>query len=281
MTQHRPVVLITGATSGLGRHLAQRLAAQRATVLVHGRDRDRVHLLCRQLTEEGGTAHPYVADLADLAEVRALARRLLAEQPRVDVLINNAGVGPGPLGAPRELSRDGHELRFAVGYLAPYLLTHLLLPALRGSAAARVVNVGSAAQAEIALDDLSMAERYDGWIAYGRAKLALASFTMDLAAETASDGIGVVCVHPADLMPTALVRETGLAPQSTVEQGAEAVLRLVAAPPAEFVSGSYHHGPGRATPHDDVLDPARRDALRTRTRRMLGAWLGPRRGPAG
>ena len=271
MTNHGPVTLITGATSGLGLHLAQHLGAQGVTLLVHGRDHERVHQLCRQLEKRGSTAQPYVADLADLAAVRALGQRILAEQPRLDVLVNNAGVGPGPLGAPREISRDGHELRFAVGYLAPYLLTRLLLPALRNSAAARVVNVGSAAQMEIEFDDLSMADQYDGWIAYGRAKLALASFSMDLAAESAPDGIGVACVHPADLMPTPLVHETGLAPQSTIEQGVEAVMRLVSAPSTEFVSGGYYHGLSCATPHTDVLDAGKRKALREATAHVLAS----------
>ncbi|GGX12910.1 3-oxoacyl-ACP reductase [Streptomyces malachitofuscus] len=263
-------VLVTGATSGLGLHLAEELAGRGATLLLHGRDAGRLDALCRRLGDRhGGRAHPYAADLSSMAEVRDLAARVAGEWPRLDVLINNAGVGPGPEGAERELSRDGHELRFAVGYLAPYELTRLLLPVLRRSGAGRVVNVGSAAQAEIDLEDLDMSGFYHNWAAYGRAKLALASFTVDLAAETADDGLLVNCVHPADLMPTALVAETGLAPASTLEEGADAVLRLVTAPAAEIGTGGYFHGTGKAEPHDDVRDPGRRAALRQATERLL------------
>ncbi|MFD5315755.1 SDR family NAD(P)-dependent oxidoreductase [Streptomyces sp. NPDC127098] len=269
MTIDQRTVLITGATSGLGSDIAARLAARGATLLLHGRDPDRLHALCQDLGERGATAYPYVADLAALDEVRDLGRRLVADWPRLDVLVNNAGVGPGSPGATRQLNRDGHELRFAVNYLAPYALTRQLLPALRRSAAARVVNVGSAAQADLDLDDLMMAGGYDGWLAYGRAKLALASFSVDLAEELASDGITVNCLHPADLMPTPMVRETGLRPMSTIEQGTEAVLRLVCDPVAETGSGAYHHGPNRAEPHADVRDPEKRRLLREATERIL------------
>jgi NAD(P)-dependent dehydrogenase (short-subunit alcohol dehydrogenase family) len=269
MTTDQRTVLITGATSGLGRAVAEQLAAPDTTLLLHGRDPDRLHVLCHELKERGATAHPYVADFAELEEVRGLGRRVVAEWPRIDVLINNAGVGPGNAGAARELSRDGHELRFAVNYLAPYVLTRLLLPALERSAAARVVNVGSAAQADIDLDDLTMNRGYDGWLAYGRAKLALASFSVDLAEELTGTGITVTCVHPADLMPTRMVLETGLRPLSTIEEGTEAVLRLVEAPAAETGTGTYHHGLTPAEPHSDISHPTKRHLLRDATERIL------------
>ena len=135
-------VLITGATSGLGRYLAQELAEADWNVLVHGRDHGRVEDLCAEL----GGARGYVADLAWLADVRELAARIRAEVPRLDVLVNNAGIGFGAPGDGRQLSGDGHELRFAVNYLAPVLLTRLLVPLLTASAPSRVVNVGSLGQ---------------------------------------------------------------------------------------------------------------------------------------
>ncbi|WP_298567965.1 SDR family NAD(P)-dependent oxidoreductase [Streptomyces luteogriseus] len=269
MPMSHKTVLVTGATAGLGRRLTERLADRGATLLLHGRDEERLAAQCRDLRAKGVEAHPLVADFSALSEVRDLAARLEARRATVDVLINNAGVGPGAEGSERETSRDGHELRFAVGYLAPCLLTRLLLPALRRSPSARVVNVGSAAQADIDLADLEMATSYHGWIAYGRAKLALASFTVDLAEEVKADGITVNCVHPADLMPTALVRETGLAPASTLEQGAEAVLRLACAPEGDTATGLYFNGLTQAAPHDDVMDPDKRHALREATERLL------------
>lgn len=270
MATDQRVVMITGATAGLGLHLAEQLASQGVTLLLHGRNPDRLDELCRRLRTGGTTVHPYLADLSVLDEVRELGHRVVAEQARLDVLINNAGVGPGPEGAERELSKDGHELRLAVGYLAPYELTRLLLPALRRSDAARVVNVGSAAQADIDHEDLSMSGAYHGWVAYGRANLALASFTVDIAEELAPEGITVNCVHPADLMPTALVRETGLAPRSTVQEGGDAVLSLALSAERASATGGYYSGLQASAPHDDVLDPGKRLALRESTERLLG-----------
>lgn len=129
-----PTVLITGATSGLGRHIAFELVRSGYVVLAHGRDRGRTDRLVAELRAEGGEAHGFVADLASLARVRRLAEEVAAAHPRLDVLVNNAGVGAGPRGAGREVSADGHELRLAVNYLAPVALTRALLPTLRASA---------------------------------------------------------------------------------------------------------------------------------------------------
>ncbi|WP_328924428.1 MULTISPECIES: SDR family NAD(P)-dependent oxidoreductase [unclassified Streptomyces] len=273
MTAEPRIVLITGATSGLGRHLAEQLADQGDTILVHGRDAGRVDSCVQGLRAAGAAAHPYVADLARLDEVRALSEQILAEQPRIDVLINNAGVGPGPEGAERQLSDDAHELRFAVNYLAPVLLTRLLLPGLRNARSPRVVNVGSAAQLEIDFDDLTMDRFYHGWVAYGRSKLALASFSTDLAAELAGEHIPVNCVHPANFMPTPMVQELGIPSESTIEQGAEAVLRLACATGDTAATGGYYDGVNAAPPHQDVLDPAKRALLGETSEEILASHL--------
>ena len=173
-----PVVLITGATSGLGRYLADELAGSGWQVLAHGRDERRVAELCREL---GHDAQGFVADLASLGAVRDLAADVRARVPRLDVLVNNAGVGFGAPGAARQLSTDGHELRFAVDYLAPVLLTRLLVPLVTASAPSRIVNVGSIGQVPFDPADAEFERGYDGVAAYRRAKLALAAFTFDLA----------------------------------------------------------------------------------------------------
>ena len=135
-------ILITGATDGLGRALAGELVADGATVLVHGRDDARGQ---ETLEAIRGSTHWYRADLASLEEVRELAARVESENDRLDVLVNNAGIGTT---GERAESRDGYELRFAVNYLAGFLLTRLLVPLLVRSAPARVVNVSSAGQAD-------------------------------------------------------------------------------------------------------------------------------------
>src|SRR5258707_13191577 len=159
MADAPPAVLITGATSGLGRYLAGQLAGSGWQVLAHGRDQARVADLTAAL---GRDARGYVADLASLGDVRDLAARVRAEVPRLDVLVNNAGIGFGPPGEGRQVSADGHELRFAVNYLAPVLLTRLLMPLLTASAPSRIVNLGSLGQVPFDPADAEFAHGHNG-----------------------------------------------------------------------------------------------------------------------
>src|SRR5689334_5249474 len=162
-------ILVTGATDGLGKAVATELARTGATVLLHGRDDERGRRTLDEIAGETGSERLgwYRADLASLAEVRGLAEAVSKDHDRLDVLVNNAGIGttlPGD-GARLE-SADGFELRFAVNYLAAYLLTRRLLPLLVASAPARIVNVSSAGQAEIDFDDVMLEGRYTGQQAY-------------------------------------------------------------------------------------------------------------------
>lgn len=244
-------ILITGATSGHGRWLAERLSREPdVRVHVHGRDSER----CQRLAADVGV-QPHVADLADLAEVR----RLAAEVPRIDVLINNAGIGYGQA---REVSRDGHELRFAVMYLAPVLLTRLLLPRLNPHA--QVLNIGSLGQASIDFDDLQMERVYDGVTAYRRAKLALAMATFDLAAERPDLRVNVV--HPATYMDTPMVRGGGGTPQNPVAHGGMNTLRVLAG----SGTGTFFNEARPAEAHPDAHRHDLRARLRDVTRAMLG-----------
>src|SRR3984893_2810427 len=147
MADAAPIVLITGAPSGLGHYLARELAGSGWQVLAHGRHPVRVADLSAEL---GGGARGYVADLASLGDVRELAALVRAEVPRLDVLVNYAGIGFGAPGEGRQVSEDGHELRFAVNYLAPVLLTRLLVPLLTASAPSTILNVG--ARGHVAVD---------------------------------------------------------------------------------------------------------------------------------
>jgi NAD(P)-dependent dehydrogenase (short-subunit alcohol dehydrogenase family) len=260
-------VFITGSTSGLGLQLAGRLASDGWTVLAHGRDPGRLEALRGDL---GPRVRTFVADLASLAETARLAENIARSVERLDVLVNNAGVGFGPPGQRKQLSLDGHELRMAVNYLAPVVLTRHLLKLLDASAPARVVNVGSLGQAAFDPADLDFAQGYNGVAAYQRSKLALAAFTFDLADELPAHRVTVNCLHPASLMPTAMVAETGMAPMSTVEQGTQATLRLVTDPELEGVTGHYFDGQRRSRALREAYHADFRTRLRAATQVALG-----------
>ncbi|SEN90372.1 SDR family NAD(P)-dependent oxidoreductase [Actinacidiphila rubida] len=267
MTDNTPTVMITGATAGLGRALARDLVAGGRRVLVHGRDRTRV---ARLVAELGPRAVPFTADLSSLDEVARLAAEVRGLTTRLDVLVNNAAVGFGPPGQARQTSRDGHELRFAINYLAPVVLTRALLPLLTATAPARVLNVGSVGQAPFDPAEAPYYEAYQGVTAYRRSKLALAAFTFDLAEELRGTGVTVNCLHPAGFMDTSMVRESGVRPHSTVAQGAAPALRLITDPGLTDVTGEFFDGffPGRARP--EAYDPGFISRLRSVTDQVTG-----------
>ncbi|MEW2397312.1 SDR family NAD(P)-dependent oxidoreductase [Streptomyces sp. NPDC046862] len=258
-------VLITGATSGLGRHVALELARAGHVVLAHGRDPGRAERVAEELRTEG-EAYAYVADLASLAQVRDLGARVAAEHPGLDVLVNNAGVGSGPRDAARELSGDGHELRLAVNYLAPVALTRALLPALRANAPSRVVNVGSAGEEPLDFGDPEFTRGYNGMSAYCRAKFALAAHTFTLAGQLAGTGVSVNVLHPATFMNTTMVREAGVSPWSTVAEGAEAVLALIT---GDVGSGGYFDGTSPSRAHEQAYDREVAKRLEATTEQLL------------
>lgn len=259
------VILITGSTSGLGREAALRLAAPGTHVIVHGRDRQRGEEVVRAIEERGGTARLYTADLASLDRVRELAGAILRDYDRLDVLINNAGIW---LDSPeRHLSADGHEMHFAVNYLSGFLLTHMLLPLLTGSAPARIINVASAAQAPIDFDDVMLEHGYSDGRGYSQSKLAQVMFTFDLAEELEGTGVTVNALHPATLMDTNMVLSRGAPVRSSVSEGADAVINLVTA--SDVGTGQYFDGTRPARANTQAYDAAARERLRSLSHALL------------
>ncbi|KAA1182903.1 SDR family NAD(P)-dependent oxidoreductase [Rhizobium tropici] len=255
-------ILITGSTDGVGRRVAERLAEMGAKVLVHGRNPARAEEVVSGIRDKGGNAAIHLADFSALDEVRALADAVERDHERLDVLINNAGIGTSG-GGGRQESRDGHELRFAVNYLAGFLLTRRLLPLLKASAPARIVNVSSVGQQAIDFSDVMLTRGYSGVRAYCQSKLAQIIFTFDLAEELAGAGVTVNCLHPATYMDTTMVRQAGVAPLSSVDQGADAILNLAVGSALEGRTGLYYDGlrPSRAIAQ--AYDPTARQNLRT------------------
>jgi len=262
----RQVVLITGSTDGLGREVARRVAATGAHVIVHGRNRARGEALVAEIAGEGvGSASFHQADLASLAEVRRLGDEILRDYDRLDVLINNAGIWRTQ--NERALSEDGHELHFAVNYLSGYLLTHMLLPRLRASAPARIINVASTAQQPLDFDDIMLERNYSGGRGYATSKLAQVLFTVDLAEMLEGTGVAAYALHPATLMDTPMVAAAGATPRSSVEEGVEAVLQLVHG--AGLESGQYFTGLRPTRANAQAYDPAARARLREISDRLI------------
>jgi NAD(P)-dependent dehydrogenase (short-subunit alcohol dehydrogenase family) len=240
-------ILITGATSGLGRGVATKLSDEGHTVLVHGRDRAKVDELAGEVGTRG-----YVADLASLEQVRRLADDVASNEDRIDVLVNNAGVASSE----RRDSQDGFELDFAVNHLAHWLLTGLLLP----KVGARIVNVASIGQAPIDWDDPLLDRGWESFRAYAQSKLAQIAYTFDLAARL-DGGVTVNALHPATLMDTQMVRESFGRSMSTVDDGVGPVVRLAVGDDVEGVTGRFYDQTREARAHEQAYDEAARRRL--------------------
>lgn len=260
------VILVTGATSGLGREVALRLAAGGAHVILHGRDSARGAEVLREIQTAGkGSARFYTADLSVTADVRRFGETILADYDRLDVLINNAGIGTAP--DVREVTADGYESRFQVNYLSGFLLTRILLPRLVASAPSRIVNVSSLSAAPIDFDDVMIERDFTGRRAYGQSKLAQIMFTIDLAAELDGKGVTVNALHPATLMPTGMVARGGYAPRSTIDDGTRAVLQLVL---EDVGTGKFYNSMELGKAHAQAYDAEARAKLKQVSERLTG-----------
>jgi NAD(P)-dependent dehydrogenase (short-subunit alcohol dehydrogenase family) len=267
-------VLVTGSTDGLGRSVATELARRGADVLVHGRSPERGERAVAEIRAESGNDRVvlHCADLADLHEVSALADAIEQGPPNLDVLINNAGIGSGlPDGREREESRDGYELRFAVNYLAGFLLTQRLLPLLRRSGPARIVNVASLGQHPIDFDDPMLTRGYSGSRAYGQSKLAQIMYTIELAERIPADEVTVNSLHPGTYMPTKIVLEEIGRSVDTLESGTTATVRLAVDPELAGVTGRFFDRERETAASAQAYDTEARRALWDLSERLVGA----------
>ncbi len=259
--------LVTGSTDGLGKEVARQLGALGAFVIVHGRNQERGEEVARSIAAGPGDAAFYRADFGSLAGVEAFAELVRARHQRLDLLVNNAAAVSG---AERQTSADGHELAFAVNYLAHFLLTYRLLPLLEASAPARVVNVSSLGQTPIDFTDVMLERNYNPGDAYRRSKLAQIMFTIDLGAELDAANVTVNSLHPARSMNTARVINGGFEPLSTVEEGAEATMQLAVSPALASRSGLYFTGLDEAKANAQAYDVGAREKLRALSFEVTG-----------
>lgn len=264
------VVVITGATSGIGQVAAERLAEKGARMVLVARDRVRGEVTLARLRERApGLAHTiHYADLSRLGEMKRVAKEIAAAEPRIDVLINNAGA----LFNSRGVTEDGLELTFATNHMAYFVLTHGLRERLVASAPARVINTASDAHrgAKVDFNDLQSASGYSGFKIYGRSKLYNILYTRALARRLAGTGVTANCLHPGFVATRFGDQSGGLGAHLvrlakvlaiSPEKGAETIVHLAVSEDVAKVSGSYFYKCRPATPTREAQDDAAAEQL--------------------
>ncbi len=273
------VVVISGATSGIGQVAAERLAGMGARMVLVARDKGRGEAALARLRERApGVAHSiHYADLWSLAQMKQVAAEIAAAESHIDVLINNAGA----LFNSRHVTEDGLELTFAVNHMAYFVLTHGLRERLLASAPARVVNTASDAHkgARLDFDDLQSANGYGGFKVYGRSKLCNILYTRELARRMAGTGVTAKCLHPGFVATRFGDRSGGLLSYVvriaktfaiSPEKGAETIVYLASSPEVANVSGSYFYKCRPATPTKEAQDDAAAQRLWLETAKLAG-----------
>lgn len=239
------IVLITGATAGIGKETAIQLAKKGAEIIFPARDTTRGEVARQEIIKQSGqqAVSCFACDLASFDSIRKFAAQVSATYAHLDVLINNAGVWP----TNRTLSKDGIEMTFAVNHLAPFLLTNELLPLLKNSAAGRIVTVSSALhpRGTIDFENLEMESGFSSMQAYSNSKLANILFTRELARRLEGTGITANCLHPG-VVSTSLARDSNVVMKAvfkiigkTAAKGAATSVYLASSPEVEGITGEY------------------------------------------
>ena len=265
-------VLVTGSTDGLGREVARALAAEGAHVILHGRNAERGQALVVEITKSGtGSARFIAAYFSSLPAVRAFADRVARDYPKLDLLVNNAGIAfyEAPQ---RSANADGHELQFVVNYLAGWILVNRLKPNLVAAAPSRIINVASLSASPIDFEDVMLEKPDAHRRGYGQSKLAQVSMTNEIAGAFARDGITMISLHPATLMDTTMVKGLGIPARTTVNEGRDHVMGLIKAPTLQ--PGAFYVS-GQVTPPADpqALDPEARARLIALSAELTGVPL--------
>jgi NAD(P)-dependent dehydrogenase (short-subunit alcohol dehydrogenase family) len=274
------IVLITGATNGIGKIAAIELARMGANVSIVARNRSKGQAVLEEITRETNNVQIelFIADLSSMADVRKLAQEFMAKHGTLDVLLNNAGA----FYSDRKLSADGLEMTFALNHMSYFLLTNLLLPTLKNTANARIVSVSSAAHFQGKLDfaNLQGEQKFSGWKAYGDSKLENVLFTFALARRLAGTGVTANCLHPGFV-------KTGFADGNSgwfstvfgivknlfaipVEEGAKTMIHLASSPEVASVTGKYFDKSKAVTSSAASLDQAVQEQLWAHSEKLAG-----------
>ncbi len=275
-------VVFTGGTDGMGRVAVEMLHEMGAEVIVLGRDEHKSEAVLQKLTTaaRGGSVDFEVCDLASMHSVRACARRILAQDRRIDILVNCAGAHIPE----RIVTEEGFEMNWAVNYLGPFLLTRLLLGRIRESAPSRIVNLCTdiAWLDHLDFDDLQSEHDFSATDAYTKGKLAMAMFTRELGERLEGTGVTANCLNPGFIRTNLLRNLTGIEAAiqpitrmlaSPTVVGADRVVRLAVSPQYKDVTGTYVFEDTAVPPHRDALDAAKRERLMQVTEAAVSAWM--------
>lgn len=277
------IIVITGATSGIGRVAAEKLAGMGARMVLVARDKSRGEETLGRLREAGpGVAHSiHYADLSRLGEMRRVGREIAAAEPRIDVLLNNAGA----LFSSRHVTEDGLEMTFALNHMSYFVLTSELAERLRAAAPARVINTASDAHKGNRLDfgDLQSTHDYRGFRVYGRSKLCNILYTRELARRLAGAGVTANSLHPG-FVATRFGDQSGGMFSAGIrfakyfaispEKGAETIVYLASSPEVAKLSGKYFYKCREATPTNEAVDDQAAARLWAESERLAGAQAG-------
>lgn len=246
-------ILITGATDGIGLETAKALLKRGHRILIHGRNPEKLEQVEQELKqlESETPLQSYLADLSDLNQVASMAQQITEQQDHLDIVINNAGI----FRSPDAVTSDGLDVRFAVNTIAPYVLTHRLLPLMTGNS--RIVNLSSAAQATVNLQALKGETRLtDEFDAYAQSKLALTMWTNQLAVDLQDKGIIAVSVNPGSLLATKMVKQGFGMDGHDINIGVDILLRAALSDEFQDASGKYFDNDSGcfSNPHSDAMN---------------------------
>ena len=259
-------ILLTGATDGIGLETAKMLAAEGHTVLLHGRNSDKLENTAKALSSfvDRANTESYLADLSRMDEVEALAKTVSEKHKKLDVLINNAGI----FKTSETVTEDGLDVRFVVNTIAPYLLTMRLLPLFEQSG--RIINLSSAAQAPVDLKALTGQVRLPDMEAYAQSKLALTMWSRKMALSY-PDGPVIVAVNPGSMLGSKMVKEAFGVVGSDLRIGADILVRAALSNEFAKATGQYFDNDQRrfALPHPDAMNSLKTKAVVDTLKAML------------
>ncbi|MEM6807011.1 MAG: SDR family NAD(P)-dependent oxidoreductase, partial [Bacteroidota bacterium] len=229
-------ILITGSTDGIGKLAAIKLAHEGHHLYLHGRNPGKLSLVISEVKQlsKNDNIRGFLADFSDLSSVRKMANEVKDALPKLDVLINNAGIFKSSI----THNQAGIDIRFLVNYLAPYLLTHALLPLLEKGEDTRIINLSSAAQAAVSYEAFRGKEQLSSQEAYAQSKLAITMWSTYLAKKL--DNISVIALNPGSLLNTKMVQEAYGHHWSSADKGANIIYDLATSEDYQAASGKYY-----------------------------------------